>query len=32
MFIDKDGNSYGSIGGGNVEFQALKYAPEAQHR
>lgn len=31
MFIDKDGNSYGSIGGGNVEFQALKYAPEAQH-
>ena len=24
MFIDKDGNSYGSIGGGNVEFQALK--------
>ena len=31
MFIDEDGNSYGSIGGGNVEFQALKYAPEAQH-
>ena len=22
---------HGSIGGGNVEFQALKYAPEAQH-
>ena len=31
MFLDKDGISYGSIGGGNVEFQALKYAPKAVH-
>ena len=31
MFLDRDGRSYGSIGGGNVEFQALKHAPEAQH-
>ena len=31
MFLDKEGRSYGSIGGGNVEFQALKYAPKAQH-
>lgn len=31
MFLDRTGRSYGSIGGGNVEFQALKYAPGAQH-
>ena len=31
MFFDKEGRSHGSIGGGNVEFQALKYAPKAQH-
>lgn len=31
MFLDEDGRSHGSIGGGNVEFQALKYAPKAQH-
>lgn len=31
MFLDREGRSYGSIGGGNVEFQALKYAPKAQH-
>lgn len=31
MFLDKKGRSHGSIGGGNVEFQALKYAPEARH-
>lgn len=26
MFIDSDGQSYGSIGGGNVEYEALKRA------
>ena len=31
MFLDREGRSHGSIGGGNVEFQALKYAPKAQH-
>ena len=31
MFLDREGRSNGSIGGGNVEFQALKYAPKAQH-
>ena len=31
MFLDKEGRSHGSIGGGNVEFQALKYAPKATH-
>ena len=31
MFLDKEGRLHGSIGGGNVEFQALKYAPEAKH-
>ena len=31
MFLDREGRSYGSIGGGNVEFQALKYAPNAHH-
>lgn len=31
MFLDREGRSHGSIGGGNVEFQALKYAPRAQH-
>lgn len=31
MFLDMEGRSHGSIGGGNVEFQALKYAPKAQH-
>ena len=31
MFLDREGRSHGSIGGGNVEFQALKHAPEAQH-
>lgn len=30
MFLDREGRSNGSIGGGNVEFQALKYAPKAQ--
>lgn len=30
MFLDREGRSHGSIGGGNVEFQALKYAPKAQ--
>ena len=29
MFLDQEGRSYGSVGGGNVEFQALKHAPEA---
>ena len=29
MFLDKKGKLYGSIGGGNVEFQAMKHAPEA---
>lgn len=29
MFLDKEGKLYGSIGGGNVEFQAMKHAPEA---
>lgn len=31
MFLDREGRYHGSIGGGNVEFQALKYAPKAQH-
>ena len=31
MFLDREGRSHGSICGGNVEFQALKYAPKAQH-
>ena len=31
MFLDREGRSHVSIGGGNVEFQALKYAPKAQH-
>lgn len=31
MFLDREDRSHGSIGGGNVEFQALKYAPKAQH-
>ena len=31
MFLAREGRSHGSIGGGNVEFQALKYAPKAQH-
>ena len=30
MFLDREDRSHGSIGGGNVEFQALKYAPKAQ--
>ncbi|MDY4692139.1 MAG: XdhC family protein [Blautia sp.] len=29
MFLDRDGISYGSIGGGNVEYQASLYAPKA---
>lgn len=28
MFVDTDNRIYGSIGGGNVEYQALKYAGE----
>lgn len=31
MFLDKNRKSYGSIGGGNVEFQALKHAPDAEN-
>ena len=31
MFLNQEGRSYGSIGGGNVEFQALKHGPEAFH-
>lgn len=26
MFLDKEGNTYGTIGGGSVEFQALRHA------
>ena len=29
MFLDSEGNSYGSIGGGNVEYQALLHAAES---
>ncbi|MDD7219537.1 MAG: XdhC family protein [Clostridia bacterium] len=29
MFLDRDGISYGSIGGGNVEYQASLHAPAA---
>lgn len=31
MFIDEDGISYGSIGGGNVEFQASRHVKDAQN-
>ena len=31
MFLDREGKQHGSIGGGNVEFQAFKHGPEAQH-
>ncbi len=26
MFLDREGNAYGTIGGGSVEFQALRHA------
>jgi xanthine dehydrogenase accessory factor len=31
LFLDREGKIYGSIGGGNVEYEALKFAEQAEN-